>query len=188
MQSSSVSSVKNICFISIFTAIIAVCAQISIPMPTGIPLTLQTFAVALAGIILGSKRGALSVTAYVLLGAIGIPVFTKFNGGFAVLFGATGGFILSFPLFALCAGIFTDLGENKKPLIKYCLIAAGIILGAIINYICGLLMFSAIISRSLTDAFFVCVLPFILTDIIKFILAGIIGVSVKKILMKNKIL
>ena len=183
--------IRDICFISVFAAIIAVCAQISIPMPAGIPFTFQTFAVPLAGIILGAKRGMLSSTVYVLIGLIGLPVFSGFKGGIGVLFSSTGGFILSFPLMALCVGIFSEISSSKKiknKFFKIILIIIGLISGAGINYLFGILMFSILTSGSLQSAFTACVMPFIPVDIIKFILAGGIGLSAKKILLKSKLL
>ena len=181
-------SIRDICFIAIFTAIIAVFAQISIPMPLGVPFTLQTFIIPLAGIILGSKKGTLAVFIYVILGAIGIPVFSQQTGGLACLFGRTGGFILSFPLMALCAGVFSDISANKNLRMKYLLLAAGLVMGSILNYICGMLMFSFVTSRSLRDAFVICVLPFIPTAVIKIIIAGILGENIKRVLKKGRIL
>ena len=74
-------SVVDLCYIAMFTTLIAVLAQVSIPLPGGVPLTLQTFAVPLAGLILGAKRGTVSALLYVLLGAVGVPVFANFTGG-----------------------------------------------------------------------------------------------------------
>ncbi|MCL2095403.1 MAG: biotin transporter BioY [Oscillospiraceae bacterium] len=185
-------TIRNICYISLFAAAIAVCAQIIIPMPA-VPFTLQTFAVPLAGIILGAKKGTLAVLVYILLGMTGVPVFAGFRGGFGVIFGATGGFILSFPVMALIAGIFSDL-QNKFKLklknirLRILFLACGLILGAGLNYICGLLFFCYITSRSLGEAFALCVTPFLLPDTLKIILAGGIGVSVRNILVRNKIL
>ena len=71
--------VQDICHIALFTALIAVLAQISIPLPGGVPLTLQTFAVPLAGLVLGCRRGTLATAVYVLLGAVGVPVTTLCN-------------------------------------------------------------------------------------------------------------
>ena len=88
-------SVTDLCYIALFTALIAVLAQISIPLPGGVPLTLQTLAVPLAGIVLGPRRGTFSTLLYVLLGAIGIPVFANFTGGLGIVLGVTGGFIIS---------------------------------------------------------------------------------------------
>jgi len=181
------SKIRNICFIAIFTAMIAVCAQITIPMPMGVPFTLQNFAVLLAGIVLGAKKSTLSAIIYIMLGIIGVPVFAGFKGGFVVILGPTGGFIVSFPLMALCAGIFSDISSNKKCMVQSFLIAAGLILGVAIHYICGVFILSMVTSSSLKNAFIV-VLLFIPLDIIKMILSGIIGMTVKKILAKNKIL
>jgi biotin transport system substrate-specific component len=149
---------------------------------------LQTFIIPLAGIILGWKKGTLSVVIYVIIGAIGLPVFSQQTGGLACLFGRTGGFILSFPLMALCAGVFSDISTNKKLWIRYLLIAAGLILGSAINYICGMMMFSFVTSSSLKEAFVFCVLPFIPTAVIKIIIAGVLGENIKHILKKSRIL
>jgi len=180
--------IRDICFISVFTAVIAVSAQVSVPLPGGVPVTMQTFAVPLAGIILGAKRGALAVFIYILLGAMGVPIFSMFRGGFGVIFGATGGFILAFPLVALLAGIAADISANKKRVIQSVLIPAGLVLGTVINYTGGILMFCAITSMNINEAFALCVAPFILPDILKIILAGGIGVSARTILVRNKIL
>ena len=87
--------------IGVMTAVICIMAQISIPMPFGVPMTMQTFAVAIAGIILGSKNSSIATLIYVLIGSVGIPVFSNFTGGYERLVGPTGGFILSFPLIAI---------------------------------------------------------------------------------------
>ncbi|HWP51982.1 MAG TPA: biotin transporter BioY, partial [Clostridia bacterium] len=173
-------SVRDLCFIGIFIAIITVMAQISFQMPYGVPMTLQTFAIPLAGIVLGARRGMLSTLTYVLLGAFGVPVFAGFSGGLGVVLGPTGGFILSFPLMALAAGIGAE--RNNKVML-----ACGLIAGAVINYICGMLMFSLITSCSLTTAFVACVLPFIPTAIIKMVFAGVFGMKIKHLLEKRLI-
>ena len=72
----------DLCMIGVVTAVIVIMAQISIPMPLGVPMTMQTFAITLAGIILGSKKGAVASLIYVLLGAVGVPVFANFSGGY----------------------------------------------------------------------------------------------------------
>ena len=89
----------DLCVCALFAAVMAVCAWISIPGP--VPFTLQTFAVFAALVTLGGKRGTVAVTVYLLLGAVGQPVFAGFKGGPAALFGATGGYILGF----LAAGL-----------------------------------------------------------------------------------
>ena len=95
----------DLCMIGVVTAVIVIMAQISIPMPLGVPMTMQTFAITLAGIILGSKKGAVASLIYVLLGAVGVPVFANFSGGYQLLVGPTGGFIISFPIMAFIIGL-----------------------------------------------------------------------------------
>ncbi len=96
-------NVRNLVQIAAFTALLAIMAQISIPMPAGVPMTMQTLAVPLAGLILGANRGTLATVLYVLLGIFGVPVFAGFSGGPGIAFGITGGFIISFPLMAYLA-------------------------------------------------------------------------------------
>lgn len=159
----------NIVYCAIFAAITSILAQISIPLPGGVPLTLQTFAVSLAGIILGSKNGFMSMLVYVLLGAIGLPVFAEFSGGIAPIIGPTGGFILSFPIMSFIIGLVCERTNNKI------FIFLGTLLGSIPNYLIGALQFSLVTNSSIYESFLVSVLPFILVGIIKAILATIIG-------------
>ena len=173
--------VKDICLIGMFTALIVVCSQLSIPMPAGVPMTLQTFIIPLAGIVLGAKRGTVATCIYLLLGAVGLPVFAGFSGGFGILFGITGGFLLSFPLMALCAG----LGSRHDNKVKT---AAGLIIGAVLNYLVGMIMFAALTDSSMGYAFTACVLPFIPTAIIKIVLAEIIGLQMKRLLRRAGVL
>lgn len=89
-------STRTIVSIGMFTAVLSVLSIISIPMPSGVPITLQTFAVALCGYVLGWKKGTASTLLYILLGTIGVPVFAGMTGGPAWLVGYTGGFIWGF--------------------------------------------------------------------------------------------
>ena len=91
-------SVRDICYAGLFAAVIAVMAQISIPMPLGVPMTMQTFAITLAAVVLGSKLSAIATLVYLALGAVGVPVLANFSGGFDKFVGPTGGFLISFPL------------------------------------------------------------------------------------------
>ncbi len=174
-MSKSKFSVQDICFIAVFTAVIAIMAQISIPMPLGVPITMQTFAITLAAIVLGSKRGAISTLIYVLLGTIGVPVFANFTGGAQYLVGPTGGFLISFPIMALIIGLGVDKFKDAKGGFVSC-----IVLGTVINYVIGVLMFCLMTGSSLTVGITACVLPFIPTAIIKAIVAVILGLQIRK--------
>lgn len=94
---SSKFSVREICYTGLFAAVIAVMAQISIPMPLGVPMTMQTFAITLAAVVLGSKLSAMASLVYLILGAVGVPVLASFSGGIDKFVGPTGGFLISFP-------------------------------------------------------------------------------------------
>ena len=174
-------SIRDLCLVGIFTAIIAVISQLSIPMPYGVPMTMQTFAIALAGMVLGTKKGTLSALVYVLLGALGAPVFSGFSGGMGVVLGMAGGFVLSFPLLALAVGI----GESKN---NTRWLTAGLVVGIVVNYACGMLWFSFVMSSDWKTAFTACVLPFIPTDAIKAFLVVVFGRRMKGALVKGGIL
>ena len=175
-------SLVDISQIALFTALIAVMAQISIPLPGGVPLTLQTLAIPLAGLVLGPKKGTLSTIVYVLLGAVGAPVFANFTGGIGIVLGMTGGFLLSFPIMALLAGFAS--GKNaKSPILWMWLLA-----GAVINYIVGTLWFMFAAKANLMGALTACVIPFIPTAIIKMILAGMLGPMLRGVLIKSNLL
>ncbi len=168
-------STKDLCMISLWTAVIAVMAQIAIPMPMGVPMTMQTFAITLAAIVLGAKKGAIASSIYVLLGAIGLPVFANFSGGLHSVVGATGGFIISFPIMAFIIG----WGVEYKDRIKGVFIVA-IIMGTIINYVIGVFVFCLITGSSVMAGITACVIPFIPTAIIKGVVGGILGVKMRE--------
>ena len=177
-------SVRKLCHISFFVAIICVCAQIQIPMPHGVPLTLQTFAVMLTGIILGVKNGIIASFVYIALGALGAPVFSAFSGGLGVLFGRTGGFILSFPLLALAAAIGAGFEKTKHNRLW---LAVFLIVGAIINFSFGVLIFSFVTSVPVWAAFGFSAAPFIPTELIKIALLVVFGKTIKQALIKVQI-
>lgn len=174
-------STKDLSMIGLFVAIIAIVSQIVIPMPYGVPMTLQTFIVPLAGVILGSKRGALAAGIYSILGAIGVPVFSQFMGGLGIVFGPTGGFIIAFPIMAFFAGLGMEKG-GKRWLI------GGLALAIIVEYIFGIAMFMIVTGSSVGVALVACVLPFIPTEIIKAVLVGTVGVRCRNALIKGGII
>ncbi|MDR2780307.1 MAG: biotin transporter BioY [Synergistaceae bacterium] len=162
---------RDICMTGIFTASMAVMAQISVPMPLGVPMTMQTFAISLAGVILGARGGFFSTLAYVLLGAAGIPVFANFTGGMGIILGPTGGFIISFPLMAALIGWGADNGGKQM--------IAGFIAGNIVNFAAGMICFTLSTGKGLDVAFTACVLPFIPTAIVKAAAAGAVGLNIR---------
>ncbi len=168
-------NIREICLIGLTTAIICIVAPLSFPLPSGIPMTLQTFVITIAAIVLGAKCGAIATLIYVLLGAIGLPVFSNFTGGWQTIVGPTGGFILSFPIMAYLIG----LGIDYRSRYKFSLFL-GILLGNVVNLILGTIVFCFLGKISFLTGITTCVLPFLPITIIKMVLAFIIGLKVKR--------
>ena len=187
-------TVSELVQIAVFTAIIAAMAQISIPMPGGVPMTLQTLAVPLAGLVLGRKNGTISAVLYVLLALCGVPVLAGFSGGPGMVFGMTGGFILSFPFMAFFAGwgmvFFDRLKKSGKGgrARGYAVIAVFLVIGAVINYLAGTVWFSLVTGSSMAQAFLLCVAPFIPTSVLKIILDTWLGPLLRATLLRAHIL
>ncbi len=172
---SETTNIRELCTIGLLTAVICIIAPLSIPMPLGVPITMQTFAVILTAIILGAKRGALATLTYILLGAVGLPIFSNFTGGWQMLVGPTGGFILSFPVMAYLIG----LGMKYRTKHRWSL-WAGLIAGTTLNFLAGVLMFCLVTDSNVSAALASCVLPFIPGTILKTILATILGLQIQK--------
>lgn len=162
--------------IGIMTALICVAAPFSIPTPTGIPISLATFAVYLSGLLLGRRDGTLAVVLYVLIGMIGLPVFSGFSGGIAKLFGVTGGYILGFIPCALICGVFSDLFSEKSRFWAY---PVGIILGTIACYAFGTAWFVIFTKSELLASIALCVLPYLPGDALKTVAACAIAIPLK---------
>ena len=171
-------SIKEITRIDLFRAVTIVISQFSIPMPYGVPMTLQTFIIPLVAILLGKKEGTLVSVVYVLLGLIGLPVFAGFSGGLAIVLGPTGGFIISFPIMAYLAGM-------AKESTRFSTSMFWLLMSACANYIVGMFYFSFVTSSSLTVAFTACVLPFIPTAIIKIILIYFVAKKLSPLVLKR---
>lgn len=173
-------STKDISFTAMFAVLIAVCSWISVPM--SVPFTLQTFAVFCAVTILGGKRGTFSVLVFLLLGAVGVPVFAGFSGGIGVILGSTGGYMLGFIFIGLIyLGAEKLFGEKLNIPVK----AAVLLIGLLVCYTFGTAWFMHIYTKtngaiSLSQALKWCVIPFIIPDIAKLAAALLISERLKK--------
>lgn len=161
-----------------FAAVLAVCSWIQIP--AAVPFTLQTFAVFAALGLLGGKRGTITICVYLLLGAIGVPVFAGFKGGIGALFGATGGYLLGF----LLSGLFVWFAEKRFGDSLPVFIAA-MIVGLLLCYAFGTAWFVVVYTRangaiSFGKALAMCVLPFLPFDAIKLALAAVIREALRR--------
>lgn len=167
-------SITELCFIGLTAAILCVLAPYSIPTPLGIPVTLQTFFITLTSIVLGAKSAMTSTLIYIALGAFGLPVFSNFTGGWQALTGPTGGFLLSFPFTAYIIGLGSDLRKKKGAFLL------SILLGNVLHFVCGLTVFCMITKSSIPVGIATCILPFLPFDIVKTVLACLIGLQIKR--------
>ncbi len=178
----------DMAYIAVFTVLIAICSWISIP--TVIPFTLQTFAVFLSVAVLGGRRGTLAVTLYVLLGAIGVPVFAEFTGGLGIILRNTGGYIIGFIFSALVMWLMESI-FIKKLHVKHTLViqAVSMVLGLLACYAAGTVWFMFVYMKDagpvgLTTVLGWCVIPFIIPDAVKIALALMLGNILRKPLGK----
>ena len=160
--------VRSMTYAALMAALLVVCGWITIPIPP-VSFTLQTFGVLTALGVLGGKTGTLSVLLYLVMGAVGLPVFSGFQGGAAVLAGPTGGFLWGFLLGALAYWAAEKLG--RLPAMVLCQLAC---------YGCGILWFSHWAGTNLTTALLTAVVPYLIPDAIKLWLASVISGKIRR--------
>lgn len=173
---------KQLIINALFAVIIAILAQITIPIGP-IPLTGQTFAVGLAATILGARNATISVAVYIVLGAIGIPVFAGMTAGLGIIFGPTGGFIIGFLFNAYITGYLiekTDFG------MAYAIFAN--IIGSFITLLFGAVWLKISGDLSWSTAFTAGAIPFIIPGILKATLAALAGIGIRKRLVSGKLI
>lgn len=175
------STTKDLVLIAMFAVTTAALAQIAIPMPfTQVPISLATFAVFLSGGLLGAKRATAAQLVYVLLGVIGLPVFANFNGGFGVIAGPTGGYIVGYIATALIVGIAKDKFPHKRWCFVLCMV-----LGTIVCYTLGTAWFMFVSHNNIWSSLLMCVIPFLPGDLLKIILAIFVTERLSKLVKFN---
>lgn len=162
-----------------FAALTAVLSQIAIPIGP-VPINLATFSVLLAGALLGAKWGAASQAVYVLLGAVGVPVFAMFKGGPGVLFGPTGGYIAGYILAAWLVGLLCERFGNKIYLLALAMLAGFFSYMAV-----GTCWYMFSMKTGLAAALMACVVPFLLGDALKMALAAALARVLRPVLHKQ---
>ena len=173
----------DMAYIALFAVLMAVCAWITVPLPKPlVQFTLQTFAMFMALATLGGRRGLYAMVVYLLLGAVGMPVFSGFRGGLGVLLDTTGGYIIGFAAAALVYWLLTaKLGDSLPVKIAAC------VLGLAVCYAFGTAWFLVLYARTtgpigVTTALSWCVLPYIVPDLLKLDLAVVLSGRIKKFL------
>ena len=169
----------------LFAALMAICSLISIPLGfTPVPVNLATLGVFLAGGLLGKKYGTISIAVYVLLGAVGVPVFAGFRGGLSVLVGPTGGYIIGYIAAAFLVGLLTELlvpkaGRSAGREILACIIA--MIIGLFACYLLGTLWFMISTHTGVWAALVSCVFPFLPGDALKIAAGAILTQKLRRL-------
>ncbi len=160
---------------ALFAALTAVCSQIAIPMPWGVPINLALFAVYMAGTMLGAFWGTVSQLVFVALAAIGVPVLAGFQGGPSAIFGKTGGYVLGYILAALITALISKaLGR------KFWSLCVAMVVGCAVCYVLGTIWFMTLTGADLASALGWCVLPYLPGDVIKIALAAILTIQLDK--------
>lgn len=168
---------KNMALCGLFAAVLAVCAWLSIPMGDMV-ITLQTFGIFLTLGLFGGKWGSASVLVYLLLGAVGVPVFSGFRGGLGALLGTTGGYIFGFMLTALVYWLITSVKDT--PITRL----VAMVVGLLLCYGCGswwyMTRYLSTGSVTLGAVLLKCVVPFLLPDALKLALAWFLTGRLKR--------
>lgn len=166
-------STRTIVIVGMFAAVLSVLSILAIPMPSGVPLTLQTFAVALCGYVLGAKRGVATVFIYIVLGAVGMPVFSGMHGGISWLVGYTGGFLWGFIFLSVLCGAAMS---TRRKLCR--VILSGI--GLTLCHAIGVLQFAIVAETSLKVAFVTVSAPYLIKDVISLMGAYAAAIPIRK--------
>ena len=172
-KNKSLFSTTGLVLMALFAAITCVLAPISIPIGP-VPISITMLVLFISVYVLGWKRGTITYIVYLLIGMVGLPVFSGFTGGPAKLAGPTGGYIIGFIIMAVIAGLVID--NCHKSWIQF----VGMIVGTIICYLFGTIWFCIVADYTFKAALAVCVIPFIPADLVKMIIAMIIGPMIKK--------
>jgi biotin transport system substrate-specific component len=167
---------------ALFAAITAILAQVTIPLPY-VPITGQTLAVGLTATILGSRLGGLAMILYALMGAIGLPVFAEAKGGFQIILGPTGGYIIGFIVTAYVIGLILE-----KSRFSFVMAMIANTVGMFVTLLLGVIQLKYIAAMPWDKALAVGVIPFIGVGLIKAALAAFIGVKVRERLSQARLL
>ncbi len=172
--------IRSLTMISLMAALSALCSWLTVP--AAVPITMQTFAVFCTAQLLGARDGTLSVALYILLGAVGLPVFAGFNSGFVALLGPTGGYILGFLLMPVTYATVRRLCGDRR-----FARAAALAASLAVCYAFGTAWFSVVYTRNVSPVSFVgalgmCVAPFVIPDALKAALSALLCSRVEKYL------
>lgn len=166
---------KRVARAGVMVALLAVSAQVMVPVGP-VPFTLQTLVLSMMPAALDRSSALLGIVAYVVLGALGLPVFSGFMSGIGALAGPTGGFLWGFVLGMLAAGVVGAALSGRVAAYPRALISAAVLV--LVSYACGTVQLMALMSLDLPGALAIAVIPFIIPDLVKVVLGSRMGVAV----------
>jgi len=170
----------SITLIGLMTAVTCILGPLSIAIPISpVPISFTNLAIFFSAVILGWKKATISFLVYLLIGFAGVPVFSYFTAGPAKLLGPTGGYLIGFIFLALIAGFFVDRFRGKTYMY-----VTGMVLGSVVPYVLGSAWLAYQANMSFQAAVLAGVIPYIPGDIVKIVIATVIGVTVKKQVIK----
>lgn len=165
------SKFKGLVLSALFAALISAGCFIIIPLPGGIPIVIQDMMAMLSGLILGPVYGAIAVFVFLVLGSIGLPVFSGKTGLHVITAGPTGGFLIGYFLSAIVGGLILAIFLNKKTehsnARQYIFIAIAAIAATVVAFTCGIIGFMHVTHKTLAESFLMVVVPFIPGNLIK---------------------
>ncbi len=174
--------IKTITTCALFAALMCICGPLSVPIGP-VPVSLTNLVIYFAVVILGTKKSLISYLVYLLLGLAGLPVFSGFQGGAAKLAGPTGGYLISYILVIPLCGLIMEKSKRNTAVT-----IAGMLLGITAVYVFGTAWFVILMKCEIMYALSVCVWPFIPFDVIKVVLAVLVGKTVRKSLQAAGVL
>lgn len=171
-------SLRKLIFSALFAALTAVCSQIFIPTGFAAPINLATFAVILAGALLGPFYGTMSQLCYLALGAVGLPVFVGFTGGIGTLFGITGGYLFGYAAAACVTGFLLQKHRQNRTIT-----ILAMIFGLLTCYALGTAWFMLLQKSTFLSSIAVCILPYLPGDAVKIALAALLFPRLRRLLL-----
>lgn len=176
---------KNLVLTAVCAAITCALAPLSVPIAGLVPITLATFAVMLSGMLLGGRMGALSQVVYLLIGAVGLPVFSGYKAGLGVLLGPTGGYLIGYiPLAFIAGAVYAAWGKKASGFKKYAVMLGAMILGTAVLYAFGTAWYCIVTETGVVSALAWCVVPFLIGDAAKMAAVMMLAPALEKALSK----
>ena len=175
-------SIHHMAIIAVMAAVISILGPLSIPIGV-VPISFTNLAIYLSLYVIGMEKGTISYIIYLLIGFVGIPVFSNFTGGPSKIVGPTGGYLIGFIIMSLIAGFIID-----KFIEQWYLCFVGMLLGTVVCYVIGTVWLSLVANLTIRAAISAGVIPFVPGDIIKILIAAFIGPQIRKRIMKANLL